>query len=120
MPKILLVEDTEAIQKMYAYGLQQEGFEVTTASSAGEALAKMEGDKFDFILLDLMLTGMSGLDFLKAANVKTTSPGTRIVVLTNLDNPKIKETVESFGVDGYLNKSEYEPKQLSDFIKNLG
>src|SRR5258708_5972786 len=98
MPKILLVEDTESIQKMYAFGLEQEGFTVTTASSAGEALARLEGDKFDVILLDLMLTGMSGLDFLKTANVKTTSPETRVVILTNLDNPNIKATVESFGV----------------------
>jgi CheY-like chemotaxis protein len=119
MTSVLYVEDTETMQKMYSFGLEQEGFKVTVAASAGSALAKLEGEKFDVILLDLMLSGMSGLDVLKAYDVKTQSPGTRVVVLTNMENQSVKERVESYGVAGYLNKSEYEPKQLADYLKGL-
>jgi len=119
MAKVLLVEDTEEMQRMYAFGLQKEGFEVVTANSGGEALARMDEDHFEIILLDMMLGGMSGLDFLKEYDVKTKSPGTKVVVFTNLDNPNIKARIEAVGVDGYLNKSNYEPKQLADYLKQL-
>src|SRR5437868_2194708 len=119
MAKVLLVEDTENIQKMYAFGLQREGFEVLTASSGGEALARMDENHFDVILLDMMLAGMSGLDFLKEYDVKTKSPGTKVVAFSNLDNPSIEARIEQAGVDAYLNKSHYELKQLSDYLKQM-
>jgi len=119
MPTVLYVEDNESIQRMYSYGLQKEGFVVTISSTAGEALARVAEAEFDFILLDLMLAGMSGLDFLKASDVKAKCPATKVIILTNLDSQPIKERLESFGVDGYLNKSMYEPKKLADYLKQM-
>lgn len=119
MPSVLLVEDSEAIQNMYAFGLRQEGFEVITASSAGEALARVEERQYDVVLLDMLLTGMSGLDFLTTSDIKTRSPQTKIVALSNMDNPQIIEKAQGLGVVAYLNKSQYEPPELTAFVKNL-
>jgi CheY-like chemotaxis protein len=119
MPTVLLLEDTEEIQRMYSFGLQQEGFKVTVSSTAGEALARIDEKAFDIIVVDLMLNGMSGLDFLIEGDVRVQYPFTKIVVFTNLDNPSIRARVESYGVDGYLTKSDYEPKQFAEYLKQL-
>jgi CheY-like chemotaxis protein len=119
MPSILLIEDTEDIRKMYTFGLQHAGFEVTAASNAGEALLRVEERLFDVIILDMMMPGMSGLEFLATYDVKTVSPATKLVVLSSVDNPSIIERAQAFRIDGYLVKSDYEPTALADYIRGL-
>ncbi len=119
MPSILLVEDTETILRMYTYGLEREGFTVFSASSGGEALEKLAGARYEVVILDLMLSGMSGLDVLTEYNVKTESPHTKLVVLTSVDNQHIIERAEAFRIDGYLVKSDYEPAALARYVRNL-
>jgi CheY-like chemotaxis protein len=119
MPSVLLVEDDEAIRKMYTTGLQAAGITVTTAASGAEALVRVEEDHFDLIILDMLMTGMSGLDFLRSYNVKIKSPGTKVIALTNLENPTVEEKATELGVDEYLTKSNVEPGQLADHIKQL-
>jgi CheY-like chemotaxis protein len=119
MAKVLLVEDTEQMQRMYSFGLVQEGFEVVIAASASAALAKMEEQPYDVILLDMMLSGMSGLDFLETGQITTKYPGSKIVVLSNVDNPNIIERAKAQGVTDYLIKAQYEPAQLAAYLKNM-
>src|SRR5450756_1022299 len=88
MPKVLFIEDTETMQRMYSIGLVHEGFEVTVTPTAGQALDKVEHEHFDIIVCDLMLTGMSGLDFLEASGVQTKSPDTLVVLsLIHISEP---------------------------------
>jgi len=116
MPRVLLVEDSEMIRNMYAMALKQHGFEVATAGSAGEALARVEEGQYDVILLDMLLSGMSGLDFLTSSDVRAKSPNTKIIALSNMDNPQIIEKARALGVNDYLNKADYEPSQLVAYI----
>jgi len=119
MPSVLLVEDDEGIRKANAFALEHEGFEVATANSGAEAMVRVEDKKFDVILLDMLMIGMSGLDFLKSYDVKTKSPGTVVIALTNLDNPEIEDKAKALGVTAYLNKSKFEPGQIVDYIKQV-
>jgi CheY-like chemotaxis protein len=119
MPKVLLVEDDEDLQRVFSYALKMEGFEVSTARSGAEALVRVEDTQFDIILLDMLMAGMSGLDFLRAYDVRTKSPATKVIALTNLDNPAIAQKALSLGVIEYLNKSKYEPNQLVTHLKSL-
>ena len=120
MPKVLLIEDTPEMQRMYGYGLTKAGFEVEIVGSAGEALAHVQsGIDFDVILVDLMLAGMSGLDFLKSANLRTLMPGAKIVVLTNVDNPEIIDKVKVASVDDYLVKSQTDPIALANHLQQM-
>jgi CheY-like chemotaxis protein len=119
MAAVLLVEDDETMRRMYAFGLQQEGFEVAIAASGGEALMRMDERHYDIIVLDMMLTGMSGLDFLNSYDIKTKSPGTQVVALTNLDNPVVAGKVMAKGVAAYLRKADYEPAALAAYLKTL-
>jgi CheY-like chemotaxis protein len=119
MPKVLYVEDSEDMQRMYSLGLAKEGFEVVVAGTAGEALARVEDQHFDVILLDMMLSGMSGVDFLETYDVRTKSPGTIVIALSNIDNPNIIERAKAHGLAEYLVKSDYVPKQLADHLHQV-
>lgn len=119
MPSILLIEDTPEMQRVYQFGLEHEGFSVEVVGSAGEGLTHVESGHYDIILLDLMLMGMSGLDFLAQSNIRAKAPATKVVVLTNVDNPEIVERVKAHGVDGYLVKSNTDPTQVATYLKQL-
>lgn len=119
MPSLLIVEDDEAIRKMYSTGLGIAGFTITTASSGAEALVRVEEAQYDVILLDMLMTGMSGLDFLRSYDIRTKAPHTKVIALTNLENPTIEQKVVEAGVTEYLTKSNWEPGKLGDHIKAL-
>ena len=63
--KILVVDDEESMRHMLSLILKREGYEVLTAGEGKEALALLEGGLFDFILLDVVMPGMDGLELLK-------------------------------------------------------
>ncbi|HXZ34901.1 MAG TPA: response regulator, partial [Thermodesulfobacteriota bacterium] len=64
--KALVVDDEEAMRHMLSLVLKREGYEVLTAADGKEALSKLESDLFDFILMDVVMPEMSGLELLEA------------------------------------------------------
>ncbi len=68
MPRILIVDDEEAIRKTVAQTLASEKHESAQAANGKEALEKLEGDTFDLALVDLKMPGMDGKEFLTALN----------------------------------------------------
>ena len=112
---ILVVDDDEGIRNLVKKYLNENNFLVTTADSAEDALEKIIIIKFDLIILDIMMPGKSGLDFLKD-NKKTLD--TPIILLTAKGG--IDERVEGLeiGADDYLPKP-FEPKELILRIKNI-
>ena len=62
MKKILIVDDEPAILNLLQYNLEAEHYQVETATDGQEALDKVRSEPFDFIILDLMLPSLSGLD----------------------------------------------------------
>ena len=120
MASILLVEDDESIRNMYSTGLSNEGFAVTPISNAAEAKAFVESQQFDFILLDMLLGGMSGIDFLESTDLRIKAPQTRVIGLSNIGSDNIKERALSLGVVAFLDKAEYDPPKLSLYLKQLG
>lgn len=65
MRKILLVEDNEIIIKGLKYSLEQEGFEITPAKSVYDAKTKLENNKYNLIILDVMLPDGNGFELCK-------------------------------------------------------
>ncbi len=120
MPTVLLIEDDESIRTMFTTGLTREGFEVTAIGNADEALTVVASSQpFDFILLDMLLGGMSGMDFLQAAALQVKSPQTRVIAFSNIGSDSIKERAKTFGVVDFLNKVDYDPIQLAAYLKAL-
>jgi CheY-like chemotaxis protein len=119
MAKILLVEDYESIRNVYAFALAEDGFDVESAGSGAEALQKVAASVFDLICLDMVMLQYSGLEFLEAFHKQQPKSQTKVIVLSNIDSPKIVERAKALGVTKYLIKSHYTPKELSAEIRGL-
>ncbi len=112
---ILVVDDDDKIRKLVKEFLSTKNYLVTTANNAEDALEKVMEIKFDLIVLDVMMPGKSGLDFISENKSNLDTP---IILLTArgeaIDRIKGLET----GADDYLPKP-FEPKELSLRIRSI-
>ena len=104
MNNILLIEDEEEIRSLIAYNVEREGFSVFQSEDANEALITIEDTQIELILLDLMLPGLSGMQFLKI--IKGNSEYERIPVIIISAKNSEKDIVAALeaGADDYLTK----------------
>ena len=112
---ILMVDDDYGIRSLVKKYLNENNFLVTTADSAENALEKIKIIKFDLIVLDIMMPGKSGLEFIMENKKKLETP---VILLTA--KGEAKERVEGLevGADDYLPKP-FEPKELTLRIKKI-
>ena len=112
---ILVVDDDDGIRSLVKKYLNENNFLVTTADNAENASEKIKIIKFDLIILDIMMPGKSGLEFIKDYKKKLDTP---IILLTA--KGEASERVEGLetGADDYLPKP-FEPKELILRIKNI-
>ncbi len=105
---ILVVDDDDGIRSLVKKYLNDNDYLVTTASSAEDAVEKIKIIKFDLIILDIMMPGKSGLEFIKENQKKLEAP---IILLTA--KGEANERVEGLevGADDYVPKP-FEPKEL--------
>ena len=112
---ILVVDDDEGIRSLIKQYLNENNFLVTTSNSAENAEEKISIIKFDLIVLDVMMTGKSGLDFIKQNKSKIDTP---IILLTAKGESENRVEGLEIGADDYLPKP-FEPKELILRIKNI-
>jgi DNA-binding response OmpR family regulator len=98
---VLVVEDDEGIREMLKYNLVSAGFSVQEAGDGAAGLRTARTSKPDLILLDLMLPGMSGLDFCRALRKTSRVP---IIMLTAKDAEVDKIVGLELGADDYITK----------------
>jgi len=112
---ILVVDDDDGIRSLVKQYLNENRFLVTTSSSAENAGEKISIIKFDLIVLDVMMTGKSGLEFIKENKSKIDTP---IILLTAKGDTVDRVKGLEIGADDYLPKP-FEPKELILRIKNI-
>ena len=112
---ILVVDDDDGIRSLVKKYLNENNFLVSTAISAENAVEKVLIIKFDLIVLDVMMTGKSGLDFIKENKSKIETP---IILLTAKIEAEDRVGGLEIGADDYLPKP-FEPKELVLRIKNI-
>ena len=112
---ILVVDDDDGIRKLVKQFLNENNYLVTTAQSAEEAQSKIKIIEFDLIVLDVMMSGKSGLEFL-VENKK--SIDTPIILLTARGESDDRIIGFESGADDYLPKP-FEPKELILRIKSI-
>ena len=112
---ILVVDDDEGIRSLVKRYLNENNFLVTTAKNAEDATEKIEVINFDMIILDIMMPGKSGLQFINDNKNKITTP---IILLTAKGTADERVEGLEIGADDYLPKP-FEPKELLLRVKNI-
>ena len=112
---ILVVDDDDGIRMLVKKYLNENNFLVTTSENAEDAFQKIEIIKFDLIVLDIMMPGKSGLEFINENKKNIETP---IILLTA--KGEASERIEGLevGADDYLPKP-FDPKELVLRIKNI-
>ena len=100
-PRILLVDDELSVQKLLAYPLRKEGYDVIPALDGREALERLRDDNFDLVVLDVMLPRMDGFDVCRAIRSRSTVP---IIMLTAKTEETDKVLGLELGADDYITK----------------
>ena len=122
MTKILCIEDEFFISELYTRALHSAGYEVMVVSDGDVALAEAEKDIYDIILLDIMIPGMNGIEILHhlRGSSRATPLKAKIIITTNLDQEEETRAKIEQQADGYLIKAEITPKELVEYLKQLG
>ena len=117
LTKVLVVEDDNDIRNAYVFALMQAGFQVAQSSDGGEAISALDRDVPDVIVLDMLMPGVSGLDFLRQTGITTKYPKTKIVALSNIETPRVREQAQQLGVAEYIIKVNTTPHQMVDIVR---
>ncbi len=112
---ILVVDDDDGIRDLVKKYLEENNFLITTANSAEKAEEKINYIKFDLIVLDIMMPGQSGLEFISKNKDKLSTP---IILLTAKGEANERIEGLEIGADDYLSKP-FEPKELILRIRNI-
>ena len=112
---ILVVDDDDGIRSLVKKYLNENNYLVTTANSAEDATKKVKIIQFDLIILDIMMPGKSGLEFIQENQKKLETP---IILLTAKGETSERVKGLEIGADDYLAKP-FEPKELILRIKNI-
>ena len=112
---ILVVDDDDGIRSLVKKFLNENNYLVTTANSAEDASDKIKIIKFDLIVLDIMMPGKNGLEFIEENKKNLDTP---IILLTAKGEAKERIEGLEIGADDYLPKP-FEPKELILRIKNI-
>ena len=112
---ILVVDDDEGIRSLVKKYLDENKFLVTTAENAEDAEEKIKIIKFDLIILDIMMPGKSGLEFINKHQKFIDTP---VILLTAKGQADERVKGLEIGADDYLPKP-FEPKELILRIKNI-
>ncbi len=106
--KILLADDEESIQTLLTYPLEKDGYEVIVASDGREALDHFAHDRFDLVILDVMMPRLDGLEVCRRIRARTTVP---IIMLTAKSEEEDRVRGLDLGADDYITK----PFSLREF-----
>jgi len=102
VPKILVVDDNEQVRELLQDFLEARGYAVSLAEDGQQALAAVEAEPPDLLLLDLMMPGVTGIAVLK--QLRQTHPELSVLVLTAVDEAEVAGAALDLGALDYLTK----------------
>ena len=117
--KVAIIEDDQAISQMYRIKFQAEGFDTEIAENGRIGLELCDKMRPDIILLDLMMPEMTGDEMLTELRKTTWGKTVKVVVLTNMGEQEIPESVKSQGVNAVILKADMTPRQVAELVKKV-
>jgi CheY-like chemotaxis protein len=116
MPKVLIVDDNPDIIALLRANLRMAGFETGEALNGEAALARIEEDRPDVILLDLMMPVLDGWGVLEALRDRPDRPA--VIVVTATESDANQARAQGFGINAYLTKP-FDVSSLIELLRSL-
>ena len=119
--KVLIIEDENFISELYVRALTRGGYTVTPIADGEIALKEAQTNKYDIILLDLMIPNLSGIEILRVLRDPARIPpvDAKIIITTNLEQrDDVRADIEK-QADAYVVKAELTPHELVDFLDKI-
>ncbi len=116
---ILCVEDEHFISELYERSLTRAGYKVTTVVDGQEGLEQAKTNKYDIILLDIMVPTITGIELLRQIRLLDPPLKAKIIITTNLEQKENERKAIEKQADGYIIKANVTPKQLAEFLRTL-
>lgn len=115
-PKIAIVEDDQTISQMYRFKFEAEGYTVQTAENGKLGVALIKSMQPDIVLLDLMMPEMTGDQVLAEMRKSDWGKDIKVIILTNMGEQEIPESVKSMGVTAVVLKANMTPRQVFELV----
>ena len=115
--KILIIEDDKFLRELIVRKLAAENYEVNEAIEGDEGLKKIEEQKPDLVLLDLILPGIDGFEVLSRMKKNPDLAKIPVIILSNLGQKEEIERGLNLGANDYLIKAHFTPKEIIGKIK---
>ena len=114
-PKILVVDDEKIVRESLFHWFEDEGYSVDTAEDAVDALKQFDKGKYDLILLDMKMPGMSGLELL--SKIKEIDKDSSVILITAFASVPTAIQALKEGAYDYVTKP-VDPDELNNLVKN--
>jgi two-component system response regulator (stage 0 sporulation protein F) len=114
MYKVLVVDDEAPVRDLFEDLFNKEGYSVKCVATGEDSVDLISKEDFDIVLMDIKLTGMSGLEALK--RIKDIKPGIIVIMITGFgyDEDLIAKSKE-YGCTGYIGKNMPISQMISNF-----
>jgi len=119
MTKLLIVEDDMLLSKMYQKIFESEGYEVVMVANGEEGLVKINEFKPTFIILDIMIPKLNGLQVLEKLKSNSETKNIPVLVLTNLSGEQEAQKALALGAIKYVIKSDHKPKEVEAIVRDI-
>lgn len=116
---ILCVEDEHFIGQLYTRAMTKAGYSVKVVVDGLDGLHEAQTNRYDIILLDIMVPNMTGIEILKELRAKNPDLKAKIIITTNLEQSDEARAAIEKQADGYIVKADVTPKQLVDMLQSL-
>ncbi|MDB5238923.1 MAG: two component transcriptional regulator, two-component system, OmpR family, response regulator [Candidatus Parcubacteria bacterium] len=118
--KALFVDDDKFLLDMYALKFSKAGYDVKTGDSMESGL-KVLRDGFvpDIMMVDIVMPGPDGLEFMSAVRKEKLAPNAKVVMLTNQGNPDDISRAKKLNVDGYIVKATSIPSEVLAEVEKI-
>ncbi len=119
---ILLVENDKLLRDMFDYKFKKAGYKVVNKTDAKSALAWLEKNKVDLVILDIILPKINGIKLIKNIRKNIAHKSAKIIILTHLNQSDVNMHSiirDSLGVDGYFVKSQISPDKLVENVNTI-
>jgi CheY-like chemotaxis protein len=119
LQRVLLVDDDDFIQDVYIKKFEEEGLEVVTADNGEDGLEQLRQDTFDAVLIDMIMPGMDGMEFLETIRDEDLAKSASVIILSNQGQPDDIDAAKEFDIDGYIIKASNVPSKILEEIIDI-